>query len=68
MREKSYKLSYLFLVLRVRNLAPKKQVTATLKKQQKEKKPRGIGTKYARTCVMSVSTFCRNYVLKCDHN
>ena len=68
MTEKSYTLSYLFLVLRVRNLAPKKQVTATLKNnRKKEKKKRGIGTKYARTCVMSVPTFCRNYVLKCDH-
>lgn len=38
MTEKGYTLSYLFLVLRVRNLAPKKQVTATLKKNQKERK------------------------------
>ena len=69
MTEKSYTLSYLFLVLQVRNLAPKKQVTATLKNiRKKEKKKRGIGTKYARTCVMLVSTFCRNNILKCDHN
>ena len=42
MREKSYKLSYLFLVLRVRNLAPKKQVTATLKNNRKKEKKSAV--------------------------
>ena len=39
MTEKGYTLSYLFLVLRVRNLAPKKQVAATLKNNRKKKNP-----------------------------
>lgn len=57
MTEKSYTLSYLFLVLRVRNLAPKKQVTATLKNNRKKEKKKGRYWNEVRAYLRNVSIY-----------